>query len=189
MLIVLSITNAEQAEKLLDFIFRLSGRIQSGSCLLIAPANLHEEFRIKVRLSAEVAFSHVDMTTASDSHFAAAASKVRDAYKEPWLFIESDCVPLRPDWIDQLANAYDAQPKKFMGSHVKDETGNIHLARQSVYPFEFNPAVDRIGASTKCRMVQHGQYVKREDIRPDAVLFCSDMTGELISVLKTELKK
>jgi hypothetical protein len=188
MIIALSINDAEEAERLLDFCFRLSGRIQSGSCLLIAPASLHEEFRIKVRLAAEVAFSHVDMTTAADNHFAAAASKVRDAYKEPWLFIESDCVPLRPDWIDQLSNAYDAQPKKFMGAHVKDADGKLFLARQSVYAADFNPALERLGASTKCRMVQHGAYTKREDIRPDAVLFCSDKAGELIKSLRSELK-
>lgn len=49
-----------------------------------------------------------------------------------WFWWESDVVPLKPGWLDVLANAYVAGKKPFMG-HVVPERG--HMNGVAVYPF------------------------------------------------------
>ena len=189
MLIVIPFNSeqAEQAEALLDWIYALSGKAQSGSCLLIAASDLHPEYQLKVRLAAEVAFSNVELAIANkDNLFETAVAKVREIYKTPWLCLEPDCVPLKPDWQKQLSDFYDAQPKRCAGSHLIDkESGKQWLARQSIYPPDNFPA-DTFLASTKYRLIQQGTFGK-DLIRADAVLFCSDKSGELIKSLREEL--
>ncbi len=181
--------NAEMAEHLMDWIYFLSGKAQSGSCLLMAADDVHPENVLKVRLAAEVAFQFVEVGIANkDNLFLTAISKVNDNFKEPWLWLEPDCVPLTPDWQNRLSGFYDAQPKKCIGSHLVDkETGKQWLGRQSVYPCNGFPP-DVFTASTKCRLIQQGIYTKRDDVREDAVLFCSDKTGDLIHALREEMK-
>jgi hypothetical protein len=180
---------AEAAESLCDWVYALSGKKQSGSCLLISTDDTHPEFQLKVRLAAEVAFEFVDSATANkDNLFKTAVSRIADNYKEPWLWLEPDCVPLKPDWREQLSAFYDSQPRKCAGAHLTvKESGKLWLGRQSIYPATNFPP-DPFIASTKCRLIQQGVYTKREDVRPDAVLFCSDKTGELITTLRDELK-
>ncbi len=180
--------SASQAEKLCDFIYFLSGKVQSGSCLLVCSNETHPEHRLKVQLAAEVAFENVDLITGQNS-ITAAAEKVKNSYKGEWLYLESDCVPLVKDWREKLKLAYDSQPKKILGSHLKvPESGDIFLGKFSIYPNDFNEASDKITASTKTKLIQYGLYSKREDVRKDAVLFCSDKSGDLIKVLREELK-
>ncbi len=191
MIIVIPILpdQAEAAETLCDFIYQLSGRQQSGSCLLIASDDVHAEFKLKCQLAAEVAFSNVEVVTANkDNLFPTAISKIAANYKEPWLWLEPDCVPLKNGWREELETFYFTQPKKCAGAHLMDTaTGKHWLGRQSIYPADNFPA-DVFMASTKCRLIQQGSYTKREDVRPDAVLFCADKSGDLIAALRSEMK-
>lgn len=52
---------------------------------------------------------------------------------KPWLWMESDMVPLTPDWLDKLQDEYTSCKKAFMGS-VVPHFG--HLNGTSVYPHD-----------------------------------------------------
>ncbi len=193
LLIVIPFTKetASQAEKLCDFIFWLSGKASSGHCLLVATDGVHEEWKLKTRLAAEVAFETVDLVDikTDDGFLASIASIVAKRYKSPWLMLDPECVPLKCGWIERLNEFYQSQPKKYVGSHVK--TGEvILLGRNSIYPInaidDFNDKVDLVAASTKCRIIQQGKYTALEEIRPDSVLFCSDKTGELMKAIRNK---
>jgi hypothetical protein len=187
-LIVIPFTaeQAEQAERLCDYIYHLADRNQGKSCLLIPAADVHPEMRLKVRLAAEVAFEQVNLYATKGATIDEAAKYVASNYKSPWLWLEPDCVPLEKGWSFELAQAYDSQPKKFMGAYCKNGDSSMYLARQSVYPAQIESA--RTGDievySTKCRLIQIGKYDGMDKIRPDAVLFCSDPTGKLMADLQ-----
>lgn len=180
-------SQAESAERLCDFIYYLSGKSPSGSCLLIAAHDTHPEMRIKVRLAAEVAFENVNLQAVNGVPFEDAAKIIAVNYKSPWLWLEPDCVPLKQGWMDDISKAYDNQPKKFMGAYCKNGDNSMFMARQAVYPAQIDSARtgDPTIYSTKCRLIQIGKYEGVEKLRPDAVIFCSDKTGALISDLKT----
>jgi hypothetical protein len=193
MLIVLTFIadQVSQAEKLVDWMFFISGRQQGESILLVAGSDVHAEFTTKIRLSAEVAFKNVELIAADPKNLLGAAMEhVEAAYKEPWILLEPDCVPLIPRWMESIDLAYVRQPKKIMGAHLKNSE-KTWLARQSVYPCDVNRFASRdlTPLSTKVQIIQQGRYEKREDVRPDAVLFCSDKTGELMKALRAEMKK
>ena len=78
--------------------------------------------------------------------FLSAARQVKANYKLPFLWLEADCVPLCEGWLQKIAEAYAACPKRFMGPIVHQE-GQMglpadHLTGCSVYP---NDAIDLIG--------------------------------------------
>jgi len=181
-------SQAESAEKLCDFIYFISGKQQQGHCLLVASSDVHDEMKLKVKLAAEVAFENVNLAVTRANPFSETVKLVSQNYKSPWLWLEPDCVPLKKDWLDQLEAAYDVQAKKYMGAYYKNDSGQVFLARQSVYPA--NAGSDRgddsdvATYSTKCRLIQIGKYEGVTKLRPDAVLFCSDKTGALINDLR-----
>jgi hypothetical protein len=183
---------SELAERLCDFVYFLSGKVQSGSCLLVSSTDVHPEQRLKVQLAAEVAFEYVDITVATTNLFDASINKVNNCYKSCWLYLEPESVPLKKDWREELELAYKIQPKRYFGAHVKNEAGELFLGRQSVYPSDalkdYDGKYNFIAGSTKSRLVQQTKWTGRQDIRSDAVLFCSDASGELIKTLRSELK-
>ena len=58
--------------------------------------------------------------------------------KEPWLFLEPDAIPCRPDWLTMLDKEYHARQKPFMGFLVSRETHPgvtaQHMSGVAVYP-------------------------------------------------------
>lgn len=74
-----------------------------------------------------------------NSLFLAAATYISQAWKKPWLVIETDCVPLRPQWLDMLEEAYRASNAVFMGcaySGLHSENGMPMRAMSgiAIYP-------------------------------------------------------
>lgn len=49
----------------------------------------------------------------------------------PWLWMEYDCIPLKPDWLDQLQEAYWKSGKAFAGPIVPDLG---HCNGTAIYP-------------------------------------------------------
>ena len=188
-------SNAPVAEGLIDFIYFLSGKKKRGHCLLIAASSVHEEFRLKIKLSAEVAFENVELEI-GEINLPSIAKLVGESYKSNWLLLDAYCVPLKKDWFETLENLYQSQPKKHLGAYIKtignDKVEQIMLARNSVYPpnaiQDIEAKLDLRKASTKCRLIQQGVYEKREDVRPDSLIYCSDKSGELMRTLRKELK-
>ena len=194
--------DAPLAEKLCDFIYFLSGRKQSGSCLLVAYKNVHEEVQVKVSAAAEVAFSNVELVVAPEisssakpdrvNHlFRFAADYISKNYRLPWLWLEPDCVPLKKDWQEQLGAAYESQPKRFLGAYMKTAEDKFFLARVSVYPsdaiMDLSSSATIVSRATKTRLTQEIKYNHETDlakIREDAILLHSDKSGKLINHLR-----
>ena len=193
--------DASMAESLCDWIYFLSGRKQSGSCLLVAYKNVHEEMQVKVSAAAEVAFEHVELTIAPEisstakkdriNHlFRVASDYVSKNYRLPWLWLEPDCVPLKKDWIQTLATAYEAQPKRYLGAYMKAAEDKFFLARVSIYPpdaiKDLAASTPLVSLATKTRLSQEIKYTESDldKIREDAVLLHSDKSGKLIIHLR-----
>lgn len=206
----ISANDAILQERNFDWIYALNGKTSFGHCLLVAAADAHAELVTKCRISAEVAFETVEVLTCKASPaksksgqvnhlFKQAAAHVATNYRYPFLFLEPDCVPLKPDWRERLLSAYDAQPKKYMGAFLK--TGeSVFMARTGIYstsaihdlrdvldseaPFERTASISR---AAKTMLIQCGSWQPEDaldKIRDDAVLFHSDKTGSLIELLR-----
>jgi hypothetical protein len=75
--------------------------------------------------------------TATKAMFEHTASQVSQCYKLPWLWLEPDCVPLKPTWLDELAYEYAFCPRRYMGAHVTAsqlKSGPPHMAGPAIYP-------------------------------------------------------
>lgn len=187
LLIAIPITadDASKAERLLDLIFWIGGKEQSGSCLIVALHDVHAEQLNRVKFAAELAFSHVDSIRAGPDEFMVkqSAKFIAKAYKLPWLYLKPECVPLVPDWREQLLAAYEAQPKRYMGPHLKTVGEKMVLSSTAIYPHNAQLDDDLIPLSTKTRLIQHHVYEDRSKLRDDAVLLDCDKTGALVEEL------
>lgn len=206
------------AERLLDFIYALNGKRAIGHVLLVAAAEVHEEMRTKVSISAKIAFEEVSETICpvpnqkqqynkaqyANQLFRHAARYVQGHFRWPFLWCEPDCVPTKPDWIAQLGSSYDSQPKRYLGSHMK-QGERLFMARVGVYHPGASSELDKfcegeVGFNTtqaaelvipkcsKTKLIQQLSFSGEHDIekvRPDAVLVHGDKTGVLIEHLRT----
>src|ERR1035437_1325445 len=143
--------------------------------------------------------------------FLNAATFVNTNFKWPFLFLEPDCVPLQSHWLESLSEAYRSQPKRYMGPIMKytlpDKTEKLFLARVAVYPpdavndlkqycgtpqeFSLMAGENLVRMSAKSQLFQQMQYKDGADkakLRSDAVLLHGDKKGQLMSVLRGELK-
>jgi hypothetical protein len=214
-----SANDAIAAERLLDWCAILNGKIPKGDLLLVAAPDLHQEIKLKTRIAAEVAFAHVELlevgwpvvapTSKAESlnHlFYTAATHAARCYQNPFLWLEPDCVPLRASWLDELAAAYYAQPRRYMGSILASADGTVkRLSRVAIYPRgaggelkEFTAGktpfdiasgpmvIPRAGKSRLLQQLAYTSTTERSAIRPDAVLLHSDKESVLLSALIDE---
>ena len=213
--------DAPLAERLCDWIFEQAGRKPRGHCQLVSAADVHQEMAVKVQIAAEVAFESSEMIVApepgsvvaseiANQLFKFAGDYIIRHYRSPWFWLEPAAVPLRQSWREQLAQAYESQPKRYLGGHlqfeatVKDQPPRLCLARCSVYPanaigdlaahcsgpapFQIAAAQVILSRSTKCRLVQELNYDgDTAKLRPDAVVLNSDKSGKLIEHLRSQL--
>ena len=80
---------------------------------------------------------HIGWPKAANSMFLTAAKNVQDNWKRPFLWMESDCVPLCKGWLDQISREYDACKKPFMGVVVPCNQAGFpvsYLNGVAVYP-------------------------------------------------------
>lgn len=58
--------------------------------------------------------------------------------KDPWLFLEPDAIPCRPDWLALIDKEYHSAKKPFMGFNVNESTHpgvrGQHMSGVAVYP-------------------------------------------------------
>jgi hypothetical protein len=198
------------AERHLDFIFRLNQKTPRGSCLLVFNADLHAEMIARLRVSAELAFEQVRETMApklSDNQlsnkflqlnnmFRHAAAVAQKQCRWPWLWLEPDCVPVQPDWIARLAEAYDSQPAKYVGFMSKNPDGSRFMARLGIYftgasheldmlcqgevPFAIATASVVAAASTHTFLIQYVNIQQVDDLKnisKAAVVIHGDKAG------------
>lgn len=104
-----------------------------------------------------------------------AATYVKDIARCPWLWLEPDCVPIRPGWLDLIQNEYLIAKKAFMGTIY-----NIpfrHLNGCAVYPHHihrFNP------------LMFNAEFYGRpfDTVRPDLTLRDAHVTNLICRALE-----
>ncbi len=218
--IVISLTadNAARAEATLDWCYQLGNRIKRDHILLAFDADCSPEQRERIKLTADLAFLSVQelvvprigtaekpasQVARNNNAFLAAAEFCQKSFRIPWLFLEGDCTPTNPDWLENIAKSYDAQPLRYMGVHLKptEESVERFLFRIAVYhmgafndmvkvcgenpetPFEMSGGKNIAGRSTKCRLFQPLKVLDESDfskVWPEAQIVCGDLTGALI---------
>lgn len=62
--------------------------------------------------------------------------------KEPWLWLEADCVPTRPRWLDDIESEYRYSGKTVLGVlnntfRLDGKTSGEHVTGVAVYPHDF----------------------------------------------------
>ncbi len=150
LLIVLGFSagDAMQAERLLDYIAILNGKVPRNHCLLVAAPDTHQESQVKLRIAAEVAFesvellavpwpavAHTSKVEAVNFLFYTAMTHAARCYQWPALWLEPDCVPLKSSWVVELQEAYAHQPKRYLGSILSTPDGKTRsLSRVAIYP-------------------------------------------------------
>lgn len=140
--------DSQSAGRLLEWIHELDSE-KYPACLLAADAAVPQEEKVRIHNLAKSAFVNVDTmivsapTVKDNYHVAAAfmfnsvARQVQEVYKWNFLWLEPDAIPLKPGWLDSLTNAYNNQPKRFMGALIETNQPNvpkIHLAGVAIYP-------------------------------------------------------
>lgn len=134
----------ERTTQLLGWISELGGA-RPHSCLLVADEGVSPDQRAALGALAKESFDFVARIPAGvktmwapNGMFLSAAKWINECCKQPWLWLESDCIPLKPGWLDDLAEEYDACPMKFMGPLIKQtdqpDLPPVHLTGCSIYP-------------------------------------------------------
>lgn len=132
------------AKNLLNWIAEL-GDNHGHACILAADSLVPKETRMELKLLAKQSFDHVDtipleipQTGFAPNHmFMLTAQQILFSYKWPFLWCEPDATPLKPGWLDALANEYAYSPKRFLGTLVESNQPGlpaVHLPGVAIYP-------------------------------------------------------
>lgn len=145
--------------------------------------------------------------------FQSVARHIEYNSRQPFLFLEPDCVPLTSDWLDAIEAEYKRAGRPFMGAYVP-QNGDVpeHLSGVSVYPGEvikyagqalmlddgapWDTAVgNAIVMQAHCTdLIQHhwrhSGFKSMEEVRgritSECRLWHSDKSGSLIELLRKE---
>lgn len=151
-----SATDYAQAEKALDLIALYKERKPSGYILLVAAPDTHPEIHKRLQIAAKVGFESVGLLPVSfgkqpatskgegvNRLFKAAALHIQKHFKQPFVWLEPDSVPVGSQWLSNLSEAYDEQPKRYMGSIMGKEDAPKHFGRVGVYPVDCSQDIDK----------------------------------------------
>jgi hypothetical protein len=86
---------------------------------------------------------------AANLTFRAVARQMYELYKNPWLLLEPDAVPLRASWLEELAREYALSPRPLLGSLIDNEAPTDGLPKKylsaiSVYPQNLYARLDAL---------------------------------------------
>lgn len=134
------------ANRLLHWIFDLGGA-KKYDCLLIADCGTQWSDCLVALEIANKAFRKASIITnkfpadgwiaGANSLFFEAAERIQRNEQCPWLWLEPDCVPLKPDWLDRISEEYQRCGKPFMGHIYNAQLLNLpreNLSGIAVYP-------------------------------------------------------
>lgn len=204
-----------QAEKVLDLIALYKERKPSGYILLVAAPDTHAEQTRRLQIAAKVGFEHVGLLPVAwgkqapnskgegiNHLFKAAALHIPKHFKEAFVWLEPDSVPTNSRWLEKLNEAYNAQPKRYMGSIMGKEDAPKHFGRVGVYPVDCSQDIDKhfdgntpfniasgetlVARASKSKLFQVLNVATSEDlakVRDDAVVVHGDKSGILLGSL------
>lgn len=210
---VIAINNLDciRAERLIDQIFALNQKQQKGHAAILMSPDTPKENQDKVRISAEVTFKTVTIMASMlpekatekqliiGSVMIQAAQYINKHYRNPWLWLEPDALPLQIGWQERIEQTYNSQPMRYMNGHLKqldkDQKELFSITRMGVFPNDAirdfkDAAALNMGLeyyvhsmSAKCRLFQTIEIKSLDDeskLRPDAVLAHSDKLAVLV---------
>jgi hypothetical protein len=142
--------DSKEAARLLEWIFDLDGQITNHALLLVADDAVPLEEKKRLHELGRTVFGSVETImpkcpasvngayqVPAAAMFGRAAAHIDACYKFNWVWLEPDAVPLCSGWLDRLAAAYEACPKRFMGAVVKTTqpgVPQVHMPATMVYP-------------------------------------------------------
>jgi len=202
-----------QAEQLLDLIAIQRDKKPSGYILLVAAPDTHPEQHKRMQIAAKIGFESVGLLPVGwkkdagkgkyeqvNHVFQTAAAHIHRHYKNPFLWLEPDSVPLNSKWLANITAAYHEQPKLYLGPIVADDAGKKMMGRVAVYPttclqdigkacdgkapFEVTAGEPLVHRATKSKLFQQLVINKPEDlqkIREDAAIVHGDKLGILLA--------
>ncbi len=179
---------------LLEWIAELGG-CDAHHCLLVVDSKVEKNDREWIRLSAENCFSTVESIEFQEGTppkglrwpiwrywanqmFLLAANHIGENCRLPFLWLEADATPTKAGWLDEIANAYYSQPKRFMGPIILNQSADRpaywperHMAGVAVYPmtavnvlrkwcgpettWDLGGGPDVVPKASKTRLIQH----------------------------------
>lgn len=157
----------DQAQRLVGWIGELNvpPRKVPAPLLIVVDQTVSPERYTALHEEGKKVFSHVRTITVSvlkqgwpsacDTMFMSAARYVRDNYTLPFLWLEPDCVPLKPEWFEELKGAYNGCNMRYLGA-VIEQSGQKgmpakHLTGCSVYPNDSFDDFDKMPEVTSGR--------------------------------------
>lgn len=211
------------AEKMFRWMVELDGQQKNHTLVLVAAAGMDKKQLNLVKSAAESAFHKVftimpvkpderGWPVSSNHLFLTGYKFIQRMGGSPWLWIEADCVPIKPLWLDALWGEYQSFGKPFMGCIY--EAPWPHLTGCAIYPAmieNYNPRVlkpdmmawDMVDTDRTIPHVHHtGQYqhvwgnfkyniaptfpsqASMRLLKPEAVLFHRCKDGSLIDRLR-----
>jgi len=91
--------------------------------------------------------------------------------RSPWLWLEPDAIPLKADWLDQLAREYQHRGKPFLGPIVQ---GRGHMNGVGIYPPD---------AALRCPRAMNAQHEAWDVVMRDEMIHdCHDASALIFQV-------
>jgi hypothetical protein len=166
--------DSPMVRKLLNWIHTISPHLGPHCCLLAADAGVPQAVKIELGELAKSIFYYAetaiipvpsDVTgwpAASNAMFRITAAHVQECFKLPWFWMEPDCTPIRPGWLDELAVSYSRCPKRFMGAVINSQQSGMpiaHLAGCAVYPSNASDALKEYTNGQQAWDIANAPYV------------------------------
>ena len=176
MLLTLAYCNkdVDQTRRLLLWIEKLSPKLGPHCCLLSADALVPHETKLEIAAIAKRIFYYTETAIinvpldatgwpkAPNAMFRITCQHVQECYKLPFFWMEPDCVPLKPSWLDELALSYSRSPKRFMGAMIRSQQPPmppVHLAGCAIYPHDAYTAMEPFTTTDRAWDIANAAYV------------------------------
>lgn len=139
--------DCDQAIRLYRWIRKLSPSLKAHDCLLVADPETPFDKVVELKNIALDVFRDVGLETLPESKkgwpdaaeyaFKFTSKYIAAHWHSPFLWMESDCVPVKPTWLDEIAKEHDGH--SYMGHIYDAEAWQPHLPNKlmsgiAVYP-------------------------------------------------------
>lgn len=141
-----SLKDQEQAVRLAAWICELSPDLRRHSVLIVHDARCALDSVAAIQGSLSSTFGTVESIAIADDAYDSWPHSCNLMFRragkhielgpnpEPWLWLEPDAIPLRPDWLDTIEAEYKTAGKPFMGDRVEVADVPLHQSGVGVYP-------------------------------------------------------
>lgn len=153
MLVVTAFHQGDVADalRMYAWVKKLSNQLKSHDCLLVADPETPYPQTLELKRIASQIFNEVRLITlpeskkgwpgASEYMFQQTAEYINKKWPREFLWLESDSVPIKPSWLDEIEAFYKQHSKPYMGHIYEAEAWQPHLPKHmmsgiAVYPHD-----------------------------------------------------